>query len=323
MTSAFETRANRILQDHLPAHADALQRATASAWKSLESTRGYAPLNNFLAELPSQGWTASIDGEAPTFQHTTLHTLPTPATHALQDLQPWRKGPWTFADVTIDAEWRSEQKWQRIQDLLPDLQDKVVFDVGSNNGYYGHRLLDAGARAVLGFDPQPLYVAQALCAEMLAPQRPMVTLPVGLEALVHCPRSAELLLLMGILYHRTDPLQTLRLCAQTLARGGRMLLETIIIPGDTPHALFVPQRYAGAKGFYWLPTEPCLHAWLRRANLRVLAQTDATATTKEEQRSTAWRAGDSLPEGLDPNDPTRTIEGHPAPLRVALVCARG
>src|SRR5699024_7847717 len=109
----------------------------------------------------------------------------------------------------------------------------------------------------------------------LMPERPMVTLPLGLEALTHCPQSAELLLLMGILYHRTDPLETLRLCANTLARGGRMLLETIIIPGEGSHALFVPRRYAGAKGFYWLPTEACLHAWLRRANLRVIAQTDA------------------------------------------------
>src|SRR5699024_5558842 len=123
---------------------------------------------------------------------------------------------------------------------------------------------------------------------------------------VHCPRSASLMFLMGILYHRTDPLETLRLCAQALDRGGKLLIETIIIPGQDSSAIFVPKRYAGAKGFYWLPTERCLHAWIRRSNLRVLEQSEAIPTTSEEQRSTHWRHGDSLPEGLDPTNPRKT-----------------
>lgn len=323
MTSAFETRAQAMLAQHVPDIASALHAATAPHWSTLTASRGYAPLQQFLTALPTDGWEFHLESEAPTFRHPALQHLPHAAKDALMALQPWRKGPWHFADVRIDAEWRSDWKWHRIRSLLPDLEGETVFDIGCNNGYYGHRLVDAGARAVIGLDPQPMYVAQALCAEMLMPERPVVTLPGGLEDLVHCRGSASLLLLMGILYHRTDPLETLRLCAQSLTRGGKLLIETIVIAGDDTTALFIPQRYAGAKGFYWLPTRACLHAWLRRANLRILQETDVTPTTHEEQRSTAWRAGDSLNEGLDPNDPSRTIEGHPAPLRIALVCTRG
>jgi tRNA (mo5U34)-methyltransferase len=42
-------------------------------------------------------------------------------------------------------------------------------------------------------------------------------------------------------------------------------------------------------------------------------------TTPEEQRATPWSTGHSLKESLDPNDPSRTVEGHPAPRRVLVV----
>jgi len=46
---------------------------------------------------------------------------------------------------------------------------------------------------------------------------------------------------------------------------------------------------------------------------------DVTPTTTEEQRSTDWMQFQSLPDFLDPKDPTRTIEGYPAPIRATLV----
>lgn len=323
MTAVHQERANAMLARYLPDVADALSEALAPQWTALRTARGYPHTEQFLAALPKDGWQCTFEQHAPTFQHPDVPALPEAAQRALQGLMPWRKGPWQFADVSIDAEWRSDVKWSRIASLLPPLHDQVILDVGSNNGYYAQRLLADGANAVFGLDPQLLYVSQALCAEALTPDRPVVTLPGGLEHLTHCTGSASLILLMGILYHRTDPLETLKLCAQALARRGTLLIETIVIPGEDSSAIFVPKRYAGAKGFYWLPTEACLHAWIRRAGLRVIEQTDAVPTTPEEQRPTAWRLGDSLPEGLCPDDMTRTIEGHPAPLRIALRCTRG
>jgi len=66
---------------------------------------------------------------------------------------PWRKGPFEVFGVKIDAEWRSERKWRRLQPALPDLQDKTIADIGSNNGYYLFRMAAHKPRLALGFEP--------------------------------------------------------------------------------------------------------------------------------------------------------------------------
>jgi tRNA (mo5U34)-methyltransferase len=45
-----------------------------------------------------------------------------------------------------------------------------------------------------------------------------------------------------------------------------------------------------------------------------------TDTTVHEQRSTEWMPFESLAEALDPDDPSRTIEGLPAPMRAIVIC---
>ena len=45
---------------------------------------------------------------------------------------------------------------------------------------------------------------------------------------------------------------------------------------------------------------------------------DASVTTSEEQRSTEWMSFESLADALDPEDPTRTVEGWPAPRRAVV-----
>lgn len=323
MTLDFEARSRAWLRRSFPDRSATLNARLAPRWQALKHDRAFQQTQSFLDNLPDDGWSFSIVDGALCFEHPNVDALPDTAVQALQDLRPWRKGPWSFASTRVDAEWRSELKWDRIVELLPPLEQQHVIDVGSNNGYYAQRLLEHGAASVLALDPQHIYVAQALCAEGLLPERPVLTVPDGLDLLEDLPRSASLILLMGILYHHSDPLHVLRLCANALLTNGRVLIETIIIPGASSEAIFVPKRYAGAKGFYWLPTESCLRAWIQRANLRIVEELPAVPTSAVEQRSTDWRFGDSLPEGLDPNDPSRTIEGHPAPQRIAFLCARG
>jgi tRNA (mo5U34)-methyltransferase len=45
-------------------------------------------------------------------------------------------------------------------------------------------------------------------------------------------------------------------------------------------------------------------------------------TDTREQRKTEWIATQSLEDFLDPEDPTRTVEGYPAPVRVYLRARR-
>ena len=80
----------------------------------------------------------------------------------LMRLAPWRKGPFDIGGVHIDAEWRSDLKWQRVEGAIESLAGRRVLDVGCGNGYYALRMADAGADAVLGIDPTLLYVMQFL-----------------------------------------------------------------------------------------------------------------------------------------------------------------
>ena len=49
---------------------------------------------------------------------------------------------------------------------------------------------------------------------------------------------------------------------------------------------------------------------------------DITTTTVDEQRSTEWMHFGSLSGCLDDRDPSRTIEGHPAPVRAIFMGLR-
>ncbi len=70
-----------------------------------------------------------------------------------------------------------------------------------------------------------------------------------------------------------------------------------------------------------VPTVERLLAQLREAGFRDPELRNLNQTTTGEQRSTDWMRFESLAQALDPDDPDRTVEGYPAPLR-AIVTAR-
>ena len=57
----------------------------------------------------------------------------------------------------------------------------------------------------------------------------------------------------------------------------------------------------------------------QRAGFTDIRCVDVTRTTPEEQRKTDWMTFESLTDFLDPEGPTRTIEGYPAPVRAILL----
>jgi tRNA (mo5U34)-methyltransferase len=123
---------------------------------------------------------------------------------------------------------------------------------------------------------------------------------------------------MGVLYHQRSPLEHLRQLRASLRPGGQLVLETIFIPGDASYACTPPDRYARMKNVWLLPTLAELTTWLRRTGFRDVEIVDTTVTTSEEQRSTEWMSFESLADALDPEDPTRTVEGWPAPRRAVV-----
>ena len=49
---------------------------------------------------------------------------------------------------------------------------------------------------------------------------------------------------------------------------------------------------------------------------------DVTTTSLEEQRSTDWMTFQSLKDFLEPNDPSKSIEGYPAPRRAVITASK-
>ncbi|QXW43975.1 tRNA 5-methoxyuridine(34)/uridine 5-oxyacetic acid(34) synthase CmoB [Pseudomonas amygdali] len=237
---------------------------------------------------------------------------------ALLGLSPWRKGPFNVFGVHIDTEWRSDWKWSRVSPHL-DLKGKRVLDVGCGNGYYQWRMLGAGADSVIGVDPNWLFFCQFQAMQRYLPDLPAWHLPFALEDLPANLEGFDTVFSMGVLYHRKSPIDHLLALKDCLVKGGELVMETLVVPGDVHQVLVPEDRYAQMRNVWFLPSVPALELWMRRAGFTDVRCVDVSHTTIEEQRSTEWMRFQSLSDYLDPADHSKTVEGLPAPMRAVIV----
>ncbi|MBF7065364.1 tRNA 5-methoxyuridine(34)/uridine 5-oxyacetic acid(34) synthase CmoB [Aliarcobacter butzleri] len=229
-------------------------------------------------------------------------------------LIPWRKGPFKIFDLEIDSEWQSNIKYNLIRPYF-NLKDKIVADIGCNNGYYMFRMLEDCPKRLIGFDPSPLTLHQFEFINHFV-KSDIVYEMLGVEHLEFYNHKFDFIFMLGVLYHRADPVGTLKSLARGLNSKGEILIDTFMIDGDDEICLTPNKRYSKIPNIYFIPTIPALKNWLERAgfeNIEVLA---TTVTTSEEQRKTPWSFDESLEDFLDPNDSSKTVEGYPAPKRV-------
>lgn len=240
----------------------------------------------------------------------------------LLGLSPWRKGPFSIGGIEIDSEWRSDRKWARLANAIEPLQDRKVLDVGCGNGYYALQMRKAGADVVIGIDPTLLCVMQFLAVNVFERDPYTFVLPVRLEETPHTNNAFETVFSMGVLYHQRSPIDHLRRISTTLRPGGQLVLETIYVPGDESYARAPEDRYARMRNVWLLPTIAELTTWMQRTGYRDIEIIDRSITTTDEQRSTEWMTFDSLREALNPDDPSKTVEGWPAPHRVVVTAIK-
>ncbi|MEV9616255.1 tRNA 5-methoxyuridine(34)/uridine 5-oxyacetic acid(34) synthase CmoB [Aliarcobacter butzleri] len=229
-------------------------------------------------------------------------------------LIPWRKGPFKIFDLEIDSEWQSNIKYNLIRPYF-NLKDKVVADIGCNNGYYMFRMLEDKPKRLIGFDPSPLTLHQFEFINHFV-KSDIVYEMLGVEHLEFYNHKFDFIFMLGVLYHRPDPVGTLKSLARGLNSKGEILIDTFMIDGDDEICLTPNKRYSKIPNIYFIPTIPALKNWLERAgfeNIEVLA---TTTTTSQEQRKTSWSFDESLEDFLDPTDSSKTVEGYPAPKRV-------
>jgi len=241
---------------------------------------------------------------------------------ALDSLQPWRKGPFSFFGTNIDSEWCCDKKWQRIQNYLPSLKDKTILDVGCGNGYYMLRMLGDGAKYVIGVDPTLVFLAQYYgLVQCINRDINAHLLPIPFEDLPPQLDQFDCVFSMGVLYHRRDPLEHLKRLYQHALTGGTVLIETLVIDVEESTQLIPQDRYAGMRNVWSVPSPSLVKSWLLESGYENIQLHNIQTTQLDEQRATQWMQNYSLINFLHPNDHSKTIEGHPAPIR-AIFSAR-
>ncbi len=264
------------------------------------------------AKLSADRDAVTIEGELTVDEQTSLR-------QKLMAFHPWRKGPFELFGLTIDTEWRSCLKWDRLAPHV-EFRERRVLDVGCGNGYYGWRMIQAGASLVLGFDPFLLFLMQFEVVRRYAdPAVAHYVLPLTDEDIPKRLHAFDVTLSMGVLYHRTSPIDHLQSLWHSLRPGGTLVLETLIIESEDLTCLVPEDRYAKMRNVWFIPSIPMLKLWLQRTGFRDLQVIDASPTTVAEQRRTDWMTFESLADFLDPAEPNRTFEGHPAPVRVMML----
>ncbi|MFC2587000.1 MAG: tRNA 5-methoxyuridine(34)/uridine 5-oxyacetic acid(34) synthase CmoB [Campylobacter sp.] len=229
-------------------------------------------------------------------------------------LKPWRKGPFKLGELFIDAEWRSFVKFNLLAPHL-NLGGKTVADVGCNNGYYMFRMLPFSPRKIVGLDPSARTFLQFKFIDRFAKSNALYE-PLGVEHLPFYEHKFDAIFCLGVIYHRSDPVKTLKELKSALNPSGEVFLDTMYIDMRGDFALTPRSTYSKISNIYFVPTISALQNWCERAKFKdfeILATKDTDA---DEQRKTEWIDGQSLGDFLDPKDHTRTIEGYPAPKRV-------
>ncbi|HBV92232.1 tRNA 5-methoxyuridine(34)/uridine 5-oxyacetic acid(34) synthase CmoB [Pantoea sp. B550] len=240
----------------------------------------------------------------------------------LRNLMPWRKGPYFLYGTHINTEWRSDWKWERVIPHISPLAGRTVLDVGCGSGYHMWRMIGAGAHLVVGIDPMQLFLVQfEAVRKLLNDDRRAHMLPLGIEQLPAL-QAFDTVFSMGVLYHRRSPLDHLLQLKNQLVSGGELVLETLVIEGDVNQVLVPGERYAQMRNVFFIPSAKALKSWLEKSGFVDVRIVDFALTTTEEQRRTDWMTSESLAEFLDPDDPSKTVEGYPAPLRAVLVATK-
>jgi tRNA (mo5U34)-methyltransferase len=231
-------------------------------------------------------------------------------------IQPWRKGPFQLSKTFIDSEWKSYIKYNLLEPHF-DLRDKIVGDIGCNNGYYLFKMMKEKPKRLVGFDPSAIPYCQFKFLDHFIESGITYEL-LGVEHVEHYEHKFDMLFCLGVLYHRPDPIGALKSLYKGLNEGGELILDTFMIDGEGEMALTPKGRYSKIPNIYFIPTVNALKNWCYRAGFGEIEVLDIVKTQYEEQRKTEWINTESLNDFLDKNNQDITVEGYPAPKRVYI-----
>ncbi|MCD4719475.1 MAG: tRNA 5-methoxyuridine(34)/uridine 5-oxyacetic acid(34) synthase CmoB [Desulfobacula sp.] len=237
----------------------------------------------------------------------------------LEQLCPWRKGPFNLFGIEIDSEWQSWIKWERLENHIGNLKGRRILDIGSSNGYYMFKMAACNPLMVLGVEPQSSFYFQYLTLQKFLNQDNVFCLPIPHDQLPKMNQYFDTVFCMGVLYHRKSPVQMLKNICDSMRSGGELILENLVINLKQNICLFPKNRYAKMRNVFFIPDLLAMESWLLRAGFTNIRCVDVTKTSFQEQRKTQWIHTETLKDFLDPNDPDKTVEGYPAPVRAIFI----
>ena len=266
----------------------------------------------------------------------------------LMQLSPWRKGPFELFGIHIDTEWQSNLKWNRFIHHIAPLKNRRILDIGCSNGYYMFRMAGHHPWMILGVEPQHTFYFQYLALQKYLQLKNVFCLPAPFDDLPVMEEYFDTVFCMGVLYHRKSPLDMLKRVRKMMKKGGELVLENLIIESgtkadvksnieadmsstikadvkagaeydesklDIPLCLFPEDRYAKMRNVFFIPNLKAMEFWLKRTGFGNIKCIDISRTCSNEQRKTEWIQTESLKDFLDPENPSKTVEGYPAPVR--------
>jgi len=283
-------------------------------WKNIipmrEALKSIQTINCDNLEIKFEDWikAGNIDTLSKEDQNKLLKNL--------KSLIPWRKGPFSLCGIDIDSEWQSNLKYNLLKKHF-NLKDKIVADVGCNNGYYMFRMLEEKPKRLVGFDPSAIFKTQFDIVNHFVKSDIKYEM-LGVEHLEYYEHRFDFIFMLGVLYHRSDPIASLKSLNRALNKNGEIIVDSFMIDGEDEVSLCPTHRYAMIPNVYFIPTVNCFKNWLSRAGFIDIELIEITKTDNKEQRVTPWTFEQSLNNFLDPNDNTKTVEGYPAPKRAYL-----
>jgi len=231
-------------------------------------------------------------------------------------MHPWRKGPFQVSETFIDSEWKSNLKYNLLRPHF-DIKNKIVGDIGCNNGYYLFKMMEDKPKKLIGFDPSAVTYCQFQFLNHFI-KSDIVYEMLGIEHVEFYEHKFDILFCLGVLYHRADPIGMLKSLFKGLNEGGELILDTFMIDGEEDVCLTPRDRYSKMGNIYFIPTVSALKNWCYRAGFEEIEVLAMVKTEHEEQRKTEWIQSQSLDDFLDKNDQNKTVEGYPAPKRVYI-----
>ena len=241
----------------------------------------------------------------------------------IQFLKPWRLGPYSIFYRYIDPEWQAISKWEMLKKILPELRGKKIADVGCNNGYFMFQMSAYHPESIVGFEPVSRCINQFKLLNRLVGDERITISPLGIDNLDLYPENFDFVLCMGVLYHRKEPVESLRKIFSSLTSSGTLFLETLSLEESNHEGVIPNGRYAKMRNVYHIPSQHRLLQWILDAGFQNPKICYGVYTSRNEQRQTLDAPYESLSDFLMPGDKMKTIEGHPAPYRVGIICSKG